>query len=347
VIARIRLLVVLARPAVLLLLALYAATGTARGGRPDDHLLLLGVLVVVAALLLFSVAVNDLADEAIDRVNLPGARSRPLVTGAGRRTELRVLAATGAVLAPVAAVPLGWRCVLVAVAGLAVSAAYSLRLSSRGAIAALVLPACYVATPYLLGLYGADASPRRTDLVLLTGLYVGFVGRILLKDFRDVRGDALFGKRTFLVRHGRRATCAFSACCWVVGGALIAVTVSGMAVVTALGAAGALVLLALLATDGGHRRDERLISALAIVGRGLLVVLLVRLSADRAPLPLTVALVAVFAAQAGVMAVRGPAASRGVPKSWLGQYSRHSSTTARSSVVSVGTSRTRNAAPPR
>ena len=32
-----------------------------------------------------------------------------------------------------------------------------------------------------------------------------------------MRGDALFGKRTFLVRHGRRWTCAFSACCWAMG----------------------------------------------------------------------------------------------------------------------------------
>lgn len=329
-IARIRLLVVLARPAVLLLLALYAAVGTAGAGRPDDHLLLFGVLVVLTALLLFSVTVNDLADEAIDRVNLPGAAARPLVSGAGRRTELRVMAGVAAVLAPVAAVPLGWRCVLVTVVALAISAAYSLGLSSRGAVASLVLPACYVATPYLLGTYGAGAAP---DLVLLAGLYVGFIGRILLKDFRDLHGDALFGKRTFLVRHGRRATCAFSAVCWVAGGALVAHTTDGMAVVTALGAAGALGLLTMLATDGGHRRDERLISALAIVGRGLLVVLLVRLSLDRSDL-LVAALVTVFTAQAVVMARNG-------------QYSRHSMTTARSSVVSVGTSRTRNAAPPR
>ena len=52
---------------------------------------------------------------------------------------------------------------------------------------------------------------RAVDLLLLAGLYAGFVGRILLKDFRDVRGDALFGKRTFLVRHGRGATCTLSA----------------------------------------------------------------------------------------------------------------------------------------
>jgi 4-hydroxybenzoate polyprenyltransferase len=330
VIARLRLLVILARPAVLLLLALYAAIGTAGGGRPDDHLLLFTVLLVLVALLLFSVTVNDLADEAIDRVNLAGAQARPLVTGTGRRTELRIMAGTAAVLAPAAAIPLGWRCVLVTVAALAISAAYSLRLSSRGAVASLVLPACYVATPYLLGTYGAGAAP---DLELLTGLYVGFIGRILLKDFRDVRGDALFGKRTFLVRYGRRATCAFSAICWVAGGALIAHRTSGMTVVTGLGMAGALVLLRMLATDGGHRRDERLISALAIVGRGLLVVLLVRLSLDRSDL-LVAALVTVFAAQAAAM-------------TRYGQYSRQSITTARSSAVSVGTSWTRNAAPPR
>lgn len=339
-IARLRLLVVLARPAVLLLLALYAALGTARGGRPEDHLLLFVVLVVVAALQLFSVAVNDLADEAIDRINLPGAKARPLVTGTGRRTGLRTMAVAAAALAPVAAIPLGRRCVLVTIAALAVSAAYSLRLSGRGAVASLVLPACYVATPYLLGLYGAGATPRPEDLLLLAGLYVGFIGRILLKDFRDVRGDALFGKRTFLVRHGRRATCAFSACCWVAGGALITLADKDMTVVTIVGAAGALILLRRLATDQGHRRDERLISALAIVGRGLLVVLLVQLTVDRPAL--VIALVTVFAAQATAMARYGPPNHR-----WTDQYSRQSITTARSSVVSVGTSWTRNAAPPR
>ena len=321
-IARIRLLVIMGRPAVLFLLALYAAIGTASAGRPDDHRLLFAVLVVVGALLLFSVAVNDLADEAIDRVNLAGDPTRPLVSGSGRRTELRVLAGTGALLATGAAAFLGWRSVAITVTALAISAAYSLSLSKRGAVASLVLPACYVATPYLLG------AGVRPDWTLLAGLYVGFIGRILLKDFRDLQGDALFGKRTFLVRHGRRATCAFSACCWVAGGALSAPD-AGIAV-TVLGTVAAPVLLTALAEDGGHRRDERLISALAIVGRGFLVILLVQLSVPRPGL-LTAALVVVFAAQALVMA----------------QYSRHSMTTARSSVVSVGTSRTRNAAPPR
>lgn len=97
------------------------------------------------------------------------------------------------------------------------------RLADRGALAALVLPAGYVAVPYLVGIFAVRGSPRPADLLLLAGLYLGFIGRILVKDFRDVRGDALFGKRTFLVRHGRRRTCQFSACCWLVDtGAILA-----------------------------------------------------------------------------------------------------------------------------
>ena len=61
------------------------------------------------------------------------------------------------------------------------------------------------------------AASESPDLALLAALYVGFVGRIVLKDFRDVVGDRLFGKRTFLVRHGRRTTCVLSAACWVGG----------------------------------------------------------------------------------------------------------------------------------
>lgn len=292
------------RPAVLALLALYAAVGAARGGRP-------------------------------------------LVTGAARRVHLRLVAGLCAAAAPLAALPLGTPAVAVTTAGLAIGAAYSLppvRIAARGAVASLVLPACYVAVPYLLGLLAARPL-RPGDLVLLAGLYAGFVGRILLKDFRDLRGDALFGKRTFLVRHGRRATCAFSAAGWVTGAALLAVATGtgrpAFLLALAAGTAGALALLRALATDGGHRRDERLISATAILGRGLLVVLLAHLSTPSTPLLLGLA--ALFAGQAAYTARRGPMAGVRVPA----QYSRQSRTTARSSLVLVGTSRTRNAAPPR
>ncbi|MDP9445162.1 MAG: UbiA family prenyltransferase [Actinomycetota bacterium] len=168
---------------------------------------------------------------------------------------------------------------LVLLAGLAVSAGYSLRpvrLADRGLVAALVLPACYVAVPFLVGLLAYGGDVRRSDLLVLAGLYVGFVGRILLKDFRDLRGDELFGKRTFLVRHGRAATCRLSAAFWTAGtGLVLAGLRPSSASFTAWYAAtlvATLALLLALAVDRGPRRDETLISAVAIVGRAVMLV---------------------------------------------------------------------------
>jgi 4-hydroxybenzoate polyprenyltransferase len=119
-------------------------------------------------------------------------------------------------------------------------------------------------------------SLGRTDLLLLGGLYAGFVGRIVLKDFRDVRGDALFGKRTFLVRHGRRATCVLSAAFLVVGVSVLPfVRELSVALVAAyaLFLALTLGLLWALARSTSARRDSALIAAIAIFGRGMLVTL--------------------------------------------------------------------------
>ncbi len=276
-------IVLLARPAVVLLLALFAATGLAEAGHPNADAAMARVLVVVIGFLLFSVACNDLADEAVDRVNLPG--KRPLVTGAVTRHEFTVIGLTAGAVALATSVTMGWRPAVVTAAGMALSAAYSLppaRLARRGALASLLLPACYVAVPFLLGLLAVRPGIRPADLALLGGLYLGFIGRILLKDFRDVRGDALFGKRTFLVRHGRRWTCAFSGCCWAAGTAVImtAVRQPTPALLVALAgcAVAALGLLWVLAGDPGVRREELVISAIAIIGRGMVLVLLAHLA---------------------------------------------------------------------
>jgi 4-hydroxybenzoate polyprenyltransferase len=293
-IRRLRLLIVLTQPPVMVLLAMFAAVGLAQADpqAAQGGLLpvpLLTVLVVVAGFLLFSVAVNDLADEAIDRVNLPGAASRPLVTGAANRREMVISAVIAAGLALVVSTLLPWPSVLVAVGGLGLSAAYSVRparLADRGAVASLILPACYVTVPYLLGVLAPAGRVRLADLVLLAGLYLGFIGRILLKDFRDVRGDALFGKRTFLVRHRRRATCAFSAACWLGGTVLLLAAVRHPSVALVVGQvlalAIALALLRVLAATSHPHREEAVIAAIAIVGRGTIVMLLAHLAMTNA-----------------------------------------------------------------
>ena len=324
----IRLLVLMARPPVVVLLGLITATGLAQAGHGEDRLLLVKVLAVVVAYLLFSVLVNDVADQAIDAVNLAGDPRRPLVTGAATGRDLSVLAVVMAGVAVVGAAAMGPAVLGVVAIGLTVSATYSLRpirVADRGALASLLLPAGYVAVPYLVGILAARGHVERADLVLLAGLYVGFIGRLLLKDFRDVRGDALFGKRTFLVRHGRRWTCIISGGCFAAGAlALAAVRGATVALVSAnvVWVGAVLMLLRGLAVDGGARRDERLISAIAIVSRGVLLSVIAHLSMRAAhwvPLAYTgvlVALVVVVLGQAHTMLRHGPRTGLTVPAAW-------------------------------
>src|SRR5262249_19338938 len=155
---------------------------------------------------------------------------------------------------------------------LVLTALYSLRpvrFAERGVVAPMLLPAGYVAVPYLLGILAVRGSIRAVDVLLLGGLYAGFVGRIVLKDFRDVRGDALFGKRTFLVRHGRTPTCVFSAMFLVAGLAVLPFVRSVSAALIAADTvflALTLLFLRALAHSTSARRDEALISGIAILG---------------------------------------------------------------------------------
>jgi hypothetical protein len=190
------------------------------------------------------------------------------------------VAAVAAIIALVGSCRLGWPGVAVTSAGLAFALAYSLepiRLSRRGAVASLTLPLGYVAVPFVLGDLAAGGRVRPADVAVLASLYVAFIGRLVLKDFRDVRGDTLFGKRTFLVRHGRRRAVAVGAAAWTLGSAGLVVatgpTVAMAFAVAALTAATGVALLG-LARSSSARRDEALVAAAAILGRGTLTLVL-------------------------------------------------------------------------
>ena len=278
---RVRLFFVLARPPLVILLGLFAALGVAQAGHAADLGALVHALAVVVGFVTCAVAVNDLSDVAVDRVNLPDDPSRPLASGAADAFEMRMVAAVGAGCALVGSATIGSASAVVTGAGLVLAVAYSLpplQLSKRGVVAPLVLPFAFVAVPFLTGVLAAGSGVTAADLALLAGLYVGFIGRILLKDFRDVRGDTLLGKRTFLVRHGRGPTCRLSSALWLLGAVtLVAVTGVRVPVVVAycVLVACALVLLRALARSTDARRDEQLVGAIAIVGRGLVLALLV------------------------------------------------------------------------
>lgn len=316
-IAPVRVIIDLARPPVVLILGMFAALGMAQAGVGLPPWSLARALLVVVGYVVFSAGLNDIADVSIDRINLAGDRRRPLVSGVATTSDLVVIALVAGALTLAAAASIGWFAVAIAATGLAVSAAYSLRpfrLCDRGAIASMVLPAAYVVVPYLVGAAGVASVPSRHTLVPLPGLYAAFMGRIVLKDFRDVRGDRLFGKRTFVVRHGRAATCLFSGTFLALGGAWLSVTQPEVATtaVLAVFTIAALALVRELAADRGLRHDERVISAIAIVGRGMVLTLLASacvVAAHWTPIAqgaLLAALLAVSLGQARTMVRLGP-----------------------------------------
>lgn len=209
-----RLYLVLLRYRVAAMVALFMLLGAAREGALElawPHALALAAL---ASSYVSATALNDLADEAIDKVNHPRDAGRPLVEGTAERRDLRLLSGVGAVAACAAAIPLGAAAVVVVLSSLAVSQAYSarpLRLSYRVAGAPLVLAVAYVLVPTGLGVVAVGGRLDSVVSVFTGALLLLFCARIVLKDFRDRLGDAQFGKPTLLLRYGKAATCSVSA----------------------------------------------------------------------------------------------------------------------------------------
>jgi 4-hydroxybenzoate polyprenyltransferase len=219
-----RLSVVMLRYRVALMVALFMLLGAAR-----VRALELGWRHAFAALALASsyvsaTALNDLADEDIDKVNHPRDAGRPLVEGTASRRELLVLSCVATLAACVLALALGRVALAVVLVSLLVSQTYSarpVRLSYRVAGAPLVLGVAYVLVPYSLGIVAADGDLRDVLTPFTFGLFLLFSARIVLKDFRDRAGDAMFGKPTLLLRYGKTATCATSLAALVAADAVL------------------------------------------------------------------------------------------------------------------------------
>jgi 4-hydroxybenzoate polyprenyltransferase len=113
----------------------------------------------------------------------------------------------------------------------------------------------------------------------MAALYLLFAGRIVLKDFRDREGDAAYGKPTFLLKYGKRATCLVSAGAICAGDALLVAVLAERwwlwvaALLQPYVASVMLMLYRLYLVNG--RRDEQLaIGVGARMGNGLLATLL-------------------------------------------------------------------------
>lgn len=248
--------------------------------RPGLTAGLLPAAAALAATYAALTSLNDLADERIDRINLRGHPDRPLVAATASRRDLVLLAAAAAALGIACgtlAGPLVGALVLLSVVFFTQYSLRPLRVSHRPLVTPFYLTLGYAALPYLIGVSVAGDRPGARDALLLPALVCLFLARIVLKDFRDRRRDALAGKPTFLLRHGKRATCAFSLTALTVGSALLLASLRD----TPLLAAGALPFLAALAlllfrlARARALLDEVILVGLgARIGNGLLMMLL-------------------------------------------------------------------------
>ena len=273
-----RLYVVMLRYRVASMVALFMLLGSAREGALELGPSYLSAALALASSYVAATALNDLADEEIDKVNHPRDAGRPLVEGSATRRELLVLHALASIVALLAAVPLGTRGLGLIAAALLVSQLYSawpVRLSYRVAGAPLALGVAYVLVPYSLGIVAAAGSLRHARSALTCALFLLFAARILLKDFRDREGDARYGKPTILLRFGKTATCAASLCALAAGDAVLAVALEpGLAVLVQPFVIAIAWMLRKLSRAEDPRAEQVAIGIGAKMGNGLLLAVL-------------------------------------------------------------------------
>ena len=241
----------------------------------------LGVALLLAAASLsasyvVATTVNDIADRDVDRINHPRDRGRPLVTGAASERDLWRTNAIAAPLALATAAIAGGPVLAVSGASLAIGYAYSLRpirLSYRTWLAPTILSIAYAIVPYALGLLAAGGRIDRVDLLLCGALYLLFLARINLKDFRDRAGDAAYGKPTLLLAHGKAVTCAVTGVALLAGCAVLAAALGGhpgVVAIVSLFATAILWMLWRLWRTSDPREEQIAIGLGAKMGNGLL-----------------------------------------------------------------------------
>jgi 4-hydroxybenzoate polyprenyltransferase len=266
--------VVMLRYRIAAMVAMFMLLGAAREGSVELGLRYVWAALALASSYVAATALNDLADEEIDKVNHPRDAGRPLVEGTASRTELLLLHIVASALAVAAAVPLGWHAVALLGVALAISQAYSarpIRLSYRVAGAPFALGIAYVLVPYSLGIVAAVGDLRHALSRLTLALFLLFAARIVLKDFRDREGDARYGKPTLLLRVGKTATCATSLCGLVAGDAVLALALDPVLVVLLQPFVVAIALMLRSLWLAEHPHSEQVAIGLgARMGNGLL-----------------------------------------------------------------------------
>ena len=223
-----------ARPRIIVTCCVIALLGSAVAGGFTFKSLI--ALLIIVAFTVHANSINDYTDLEIDRINLAGASDRPLVTGDISWPQFWLIHVSSGVTALLLSLSFGLPGIAATVAILIIDYLYSLRpalITDRTYGSPLLLAAAYVYYPLSLGVWAVDPHGAYPWL-LSVGLFVGFLARLLLKDFRDTIGDKRHGKVTFLLRYGVKATCNTSLACWLLAMMIVAAATASYAVAVTL-----------------------------------------------------------------------------------------------------------------
>jgi 4-hydroxybenzoate polyprenyltransferase len=189
----------------------------------------LAALLLIVAFIVHANSINDLADRHIDAINLQTANDRPLISGDISVSQLWFIHLfSGGFIIVLSTLIYGVKALLLSLLILFIDYIYSLqplRITNRPIASPLLLAFAYVYFSFSIGFWSGSATASYPWLLTL-GLYFGFIARLLLKDFRDIKGDKKFGKQTFLIRYGIAKTCIASIGLWVIAGIFISLATS-------------------------------------------------------------------------------------------------------------------------
>lgn len=249
--------------------------GSASSGNINGKTILSLALLVIWYI--HATTINDYSDYALDKINLKAATDRPLLSDDLSLRRLGYLHISSAVVALGLSFIYGKLAVALTLMMLLVDYSYSLkpiRLSDRGIIAQFVLAFAYVYYPISLGFWSTGGN--EFPWILSLSIFIAFIGRMLLKDFRDVEGDNKHKKLTFLLRHGPKKTVLLSLLCWVLAAIIIGVAFrhSGIYIVLGVAMVEILIFLKILAYSTDHNEQQLIITLLSKVANALIITML-------------------------------------------------------------------------
>jgi geranylgeranylglycerol-phosphate geranylgeranyltransferase len=148
----------------------------------------------------YSMVINDIFDEKVDRAN---RSSRPIATGQIRASRARWYAAAYLVVGLGSSALTGWLTLLIAAAFALLSTLYNWKLKESGLPGNMAV-ALSMTIPFIYGglLVGVLIHPL-LDAMALTAFFAG-VGREVIKGITDVEGDAVRNVRSIARVRGAR-----------------------------------------------------------------------------------------------------------------------------------------------